>query len=89
MDNLENRCGPVSRGHISYPFRMRGGCKVMMDNSCKSVDGMMYKISPRIADDDILADDLKDRDINFALLIWSDFAGSHSNDHVVLKDRDI
>ena len=87
MDKLASRY--VSHGRMLYPFSMRSGYDSMMDNSCKIVDGMMYKISPRMADDDIHADDLKEGDIDCALLIWSDFANSHSSDHVVLKDRDI
>lgn len=82
MDKLESRL--VSHGRMLYHYDS------MMDNSCKIVDGMMYKkISPRIADDDILANDLKEGDIDYALLIWSDFADSRTGDHVVLKDREI
>ena len=82
MDKSASRS--VSHGRMLYHY------DIMMDNSCKIVDGKMYKkISPRIADDDILANDLKYGDIDCALLIWSDFSDSHSNDHVVLKDREI
>lgn len=82
MDKLESRL--VSHGRMLCHYDS------MMDNSCKIVDGMMYKkISPRIADDDILANDLKEGDIDYALLIWSDFADSRTGDHVVLKDREI
>ena len=88
MDKLASRCGSVSDGPILYPFRMRGGYYSMMDNSCKIVDGMMYKISPCIADD-ILAEDLKNGDIDCAMLIWADFADSRNMDNVRLKDRNI
>lgn len=81
MDKSASRS--VSHGRMLYHY------DIMMDNSCKIVDGRMYKKLPRIADDDILADDLKEGDIDYTLLIWSDFADSRSNDHVVLKNRNI
>lgn len=60
----------------------------LMDNSCKSLDGRIYKTVKR-PKDEFNTKDLMAMDIDYAILIWSDFANSHSNDHVVLKDRNI
>lgn len=59
----------------------------MMDNSCKGLDGSIYRSINKPSDLSINA--LHDMDIDYAILIWTDFADSHSRDYVVLKDRDV
>lgn len=83
---LASRYGTVTPGHILY--KMRGGYDSMMDNSCKSVDGKIYRMFPRIADD-ILVEELKEDDIDYGMLIWTDFADSRNIDKVKLEDRNI
>lgn len=86
ISKLASRCGSVSSGHVLY--KMRGGYDSMMDNSCKNVDGKMYKIFHRV-EDNLLAEDLKEGDIDYAMLIWADFANSRNIDNVRLEDRNI
>ena len=64
------------------------GC-YMMDNSAKGLDGSMYYKTAKKPTDEFSAKDLMNKDIDYVLLIWSDFADSHSVDHVILKDRSI
>ena len=85
ISKLASRCGSVSRGYILY--RMRGGYDAMMDNSCKNVDGKIYRMFPD--QDDLHVEDLKGGDIDYAMLIWVDFANSRNMDNVRLKDRNL
>jgi hypothetical protein len=64
---------------------MNIGKSYKMDNSYKGLDGTIYRSNKK--PDDLYVKDLMDMDVDCALLIWSDFANSHSVDHVVLKDR--
>ena len=59
-----------------------------MDNSSKGLDGSMYKTAKKPTDE-FSVKDLMNRDVDYALLLWSDFANIHCSDHVVLKDRGI
>ena len=59
----------------------------MMDNSCKGLDGRIYRSINKPSDLSINV--LHDMDTDYSILIWADFADSHSRDHVVLKDRDV
>lgn len=61
-----------------------GNC-YMMDNSCKSLDGRVYRSFNK--PNELNINIFSDMDIDYSILIWSDFADNHSNDHdVVLKD---
>lgn len=59
----------------------------MMDNTYKSSDGRIYRIINK--PDELNIETLYDMDIDYGMLIWSDFADSRSNDRIVLKDRNI
>ena len=60
-----------------------GNC-YMMDNSCKGLDGRVYRSFNKPNELNIKI--LSDMDIDYSILIWSDFTDNHSNDRVVLKD---
>ena len=85
ISKLASRCGSVSRGHILY--RMRGGYDSMMDNSCKKVDGKIYKTFPDT--EDLEVEDLRDAEMDYVMLLWTDFANNKRRDEVTLKDRNI
>lgn len=85
ISKLVNRGGTVIRGHILY--KTRGGYEVMMDNSCKKVDGKIYNTFPDT--EDLEVNDLRDEEMDYVMLLWTDFANNKGRDEVTLKDRNL
>lgn len=65
--------------------KINGGYISLMDNSCKRVDGHIFRgFSNR---EDLDVEDLRNAEKDHVILVWEDYASSRGSDTTNLKDR--
>jgi hypothetical protein len=65
--------------------KINGSYISLMDNSCKRVDGHIFRGFPNR--EDLYVEDLRNAEKDYVILVWEDYASLRGSNTTNLKDR--